>query len=1109
MNIAFVENVRGYAIFTLCPDGYIEFWNAGAESLFGYSASEIVGKHFACLYPAVAVAGGKPQQELQVAAVAGVCEDEGWRYAKSGSQVWTTATLTAIRDEVGQLLGFSAIARELTYRVQVEKQLCQANLDLKIIGECNQALVRDTEESELLHDICRIIVEVGGYRSAWVTYFQSSGDDGSRVALQAGYEKNLGWMSLEGTANSLTQEGSWTAGGGMAMQPTDCIALPLLRQDESGNRQNSPGVKEQEPGREFLGEVPAKDPSCFGALNVCAPSTVAVEAEAVELLVKVANDLAYGIASRRSRRSRLEAEAALRMREQQLRAIFDGALEAMAIADDSGQYLEVNPAACELFGLPKEQLLLRRIADFAEPNFDFGQAWAAFLANGVSRGEFRLCLLDGTVREVEFAASAGFLPNRHLSVLRDITDRKQAEAQLQQYRHHLEELVEERTAELKAANVQLKEEIASRQRVEAALRESSQQLRTLINAMPDLVCFKDGAGRWLSANQAMLQLFELEAIAPLGKTDAQLAQVTDCFWREVLENGSRTDFQAWQQRSEYRHEEMIPKRDGSVKIYDVIKVPLFHTDGERKGLVMLGRDITERKRAQEAAVRLAAIVESSDDAIIGKTLDGAIESWNAGAERIYGYSATEVKGLNISVLAHPERPGEMPQILASIRAGGSIDHYETVHLRKDGKQIDVSLTICPIRDGRGGVAGVSTIARDISDRKRVEAALEQLRHQNELILDSAGDGICGLNRQGKFTFVNPAAARMTGYALRELIDQPLHQSLHHAKPPQSPPCENCQILATLQDGIARRVTDEVFWRKDGTSFPVEYVASPMCDKGEIIGAVVTFKDITERLAIERRSDEFISVVSHELRTPLTSMHAALGLLASGLLDAQPERAKRMLEIAVTNTERLVRLINDILDLEQMKSTPELHAREICNVGDLMLQAADEMRGMAQMGVVNLSVIPLDALVWVTPDRLIQALTNLLSNAIKFSPSGGTVWLTGSCREQTQGCTDTQSGLEETEGGRSDSGSGVFRSGEVLITVRDQGRGIPADKLETIFERFQQVDASDSRQKGGTGLGLAISRSIVQQYGGRIWAESTLGEGSTFFLSLPVNGGGLR
>ena len=182
----------------------------------------------------------------------------------------------------------------------------------------------------------------------------------------------------------------------------------------------------------------------------------------------------------------------------------------------------------------------------------------------------------------------------------------------------------------------------------------------------------------------------------------------------------------------------------------------------------------------------------------------------------------------------------------------------------------------------------------------------------------------------------------------------------------------------------------------------------------------------------------------------------------------------MLEIAVSNTDRLVRLINDILDLERMESGKMSMEKQTCNAADLMTQAVDSVRDLAEKAGVTLSVSPHSARIWVDPDRIIQALINLLSNAIKFSPRGRTIWLSATPQED-----------------------------QILFQVKDQGRGIPQEKRESIFERFQQVDASDRREKGGTGLGLPITRSIVQQHGGRIWVESTLGQGSTFSFTLPL------
>ncbi|MBD2033943.1 response regulator [Leptolyngbya sp. FACHB-321] len=239
-------------------------------------------------------------------------------------------------------------------------------------------------------------------------------------------------------------------------------------------------------------------------------------------------------------------------------------------------------------------------------------------------------------------------------------------------------------------------------------------------------------------------------------------------------------------------------------------------------------------------------------------------------------------------------------------------------------------------------------------------------------------------------------------------------------------------------------------------------------------ALLIANDITERKRLE---NEFISLVSHELRTPLTSMMGSLDLLSSGQLGSLTEQGQQVLSIGVKNAERLIRLINDILDLERIRSGKITMNRRSCNLADLMIQATEEMQAMADRSEIQLSTEPVSILLNADPDRIMQALTNLLSNAIKFSPAQTTV--------QMQACSSGQ-------------------TSSVCISVCDQGRGIPSHQIQTIFERFQQVDTSDARQKGGTGLGLSICRNIIEQHGGRIWVESTVKQGSTFYIELPLN-----
>ena len=244
--------------------------------------------------------------------------------------------------------------------------------------------------------------------------------------------------------------------------------------------------------------------------------------------------------------------------------------------------------------------------------------------------------------------------------------------------------------------------------------------------------------------------------------------------------------------------------------------------------------------------------------------------------------------------------------------------------------------------------------------------------------------------------------------------------------------------------------------------------------GQLERLVGTAMDVTERYVLEKMKREFVSVVSHELRTPLASVRGSLGLLAGGVLGPLPENGQRMVDIAVTDMERLVRLVNDIVDMEQVELGELALNRKPCSARQLLDEAITAVEGMAAERGVTLTAEADDDWAWADRERVRQALTNLLSNAIKFSPAGTTVTVR--------------------------AGGG---DGEVVFEVTDTGPGIPEDQLETIFGRFQQLDGSNSREKGGAGLGLAITKSIVESHDGRIWAESKVGEGSTFAFSLPA------
>jgi signal transduction histidine kinase len=292
-------------------------------------------------------------------------------------------------------------------------------------------------------------------------------------------------------------------------------------------------------------------------------------------------------------------------------------------------------------------------------------------------------------------------------------------------------------------------------------------------------------------------------------------------------------------------------------------------------------------------------------------------------------------------------------------------------------------------------------------------------------------------------------------------------------------------LQALRRAEPIRMRDEVFWRRNGSAIQVEYSANPLLEDGRVSGMVVAFQDVSERRRLERMKDEFISTVSHELRTPLTSLRASLGLIQSGALAKRPEKQQQMVEMAIGNCDRLTRLVNDILDFDGAEKRRLPLNREPVEAIDLLRRAADVAHGAATQARMEFRIDAKASPVFADSERVMRVLNELVTNAIKFSLPGTTIQLSA----------------QDVAGSGPDGSASGTR--EVCFIVADEGRGIAPEKLERIFEPFHQGDASDSRALGGTGLGLALCRSIVEQHGGRIWAESELRNGSRFLFTLPA------
>jgi PAS domain S-box-containing protein len=505
-----------------------------------------------------------------------------------------------------------------------------------------------------------------------------------------------------------------------------------------------------------------------------------------------------------------------------------------------------------------------------------------------------------------------------------------------------------------------------------------------------------------------------------------------------------------------------------------LRLPITH-DGEHIGTVYLIADQRDRRArlvedAQATVIILLLCLTAAF--VLSSKLQKRVTAPIVELARIAGH-VSEHK--NYSVRATPRNTNSGDEI-ANLIAGfnGMLTEIEQRDDRLLLIQTHLEKTVA-CRTEELTKANEELLAAKNAAEKIAEVNV-RLARESALILNNATDGILGIGLDNRATFINPAGSRMLGMTLSELQRTSIHQAIHHSHPDGTPWLEaDCTNSLEMRRGKSFGILDDTFWRPDGTSLPVEYSSQAMFDEcGTQVGAVVIFRDVTERRAVDRLKSEFVSTVSHELRTPLTSIRGALGLLGSGLLGTIDAKGRRMLEIAVSNTDRLVRLINDILDIERIGSGKSELSRRHVDAHAVMVQALEGVLSMADQAGVRLAIERSAGDLWGDTDRIVQTLTNLLGNAIKFSPRDTTVTV-----------------------------SGAVNGSEFVFSVSDQGRGIPEEKLETIFERFSQVDASDSRDKGGSGLGLAICQSIVRAHGGRIWAEKKEPVGSRFQFTIPL------
>ncbi len=762
---------------------------------------------------------------------------------------------------------------------------------------------------------------------------------------------------------------------------------------------------------------------------------------------------------------------------------------------------------------------------------------------------------------------------------------------------------------------------SARQRADEALRKQSDWLRVTLASIGDAVISTDAEGRVTFMNAVAESLTGWAQAEALDRPLPEVFHIVNERTRQPAENPALNAVREGRIVGLANHTVLIA-RDGAEWPIDDSASPMRDDHGNVLGAVLVFRDVTERKRAEEIGARLAAIIESSDDAIVSKTLDGVIRSWNAGAERLFGYTAAEAIGQPITMIIPPERLDEERTILDRLCRGERVEHMETVRIAKDGRRLDISLTVSPIRDDEGHVIGALKIARDITGRKQAETALCASEARYRAIVEATPECVKLVSQDGTLLQMNPAGLRMLetdetsaiGKSVYDVIapeDRAAYRAFNErvcqgergrfefdmigvkgtrrrmessAVPLPADDGGFIQLAATrdISDRVAaakaikeseeryrraatiaaqaaeanakfrvffeqgtnfasvltvdgtvveanrlcleacglsrddvvgkpfwecpwwnrsRAVMDMIrgvtlqaaegrfcrvetsFYAADGAERFVDLIlASATDDAGRVLFVAVTWTDITERKRMEdalreqdRRKDEFLALLRHELRNPLAPLRNGLQVmrLSPGDVDSVAQ-ARAIMERQLGH---MVRLIDDLLDVSRVNRNKMELRRSRVRLADVISSAVEVARPMIEEAGHELTVSLPDEPVHLDVDltRLAQVFGNLLTNSAKYTPNGGQIQLTATRHDN-----------------------------DVVVSVHDNGIGIPAESLRTIFDMFSQVDRSLERATGGLGIGLALVRGLVEMHGGTVAAESPgVEKGSTFTVRLPA------
>jgi len=980
-----VKNVRDHSVFLTDPAGVVTSWNVAAERIIGYAEAEAVGRHFSLIFTPEDVEAGVPEQELRQAREDGRAEDERWHRRKDGERFWALGIVTPLRDDRGRLTGFSKVLRDMTGWKRADEATRDRQRQLELV----------TDHAPVL--LARVDAD---FRFRFVN---------------RPYAERFGLHPRDVVGRSLPE----VLGG-------DAFARigPHAREALAGRRV------------EYEADVP------YAGLGT-RTMRVAYEPE------RDAGGRVVGyVAAVLDITDRKRAEDELADSRRRLQALFDNTLDAILLADDRGRYTDANPAACALLGYDREELLGRGVFDLTPPpDAEAGRAaWAAFLRDGRQAGEYVLGRRDGTTAVVEYRAVANILPGLHLSVLRDVTERRRTEEELRQSRERLVEA--QRIAGLGSWEIDWRTK---------AVHWSDEMYR-LFGVTP---------GEFRPSVEGFL------AAVPAGDRPAVERAVAD----------------ALAGTAPYRVDHRIVRADGAVRVVSEQAEFAFGPDGEPTRLAGTMLDITERRAATEALRESEGRLRTlSDNLPLGAVYQVLGDAGgrrrflyiSAGVERLLGVTPAEAvaDAGSVYALVHEEdRPRVAAAEEVALRDLTPFD-CEFRSRPRSGGLVWVHARSAPRPLPTGQVVWEGIIM-DVTARKTAERE----RAAFAFLVENATDfiGICDLAYRP--FFVNRAGLRMVGL---DDLDQARETPVQEFFFPEDRAFLTDEFIPrVLRDGHGEVEVRFRHFRTGEAVWVVYAVVTLRDENGRATGLATVSRDVTERKRAEqalrdadRRKDEFLATLAHELRNPLAPLRNGLQVMKLATGDAGAvERARGMMERQLS---QMVRLIDDLLDVSRITRGKLALRRERVDLAAVVQSAVEASRPLVEASAHRLTVALPPEPVWLDADpaRLAQVLSNLLTNAAKYTDRGGDIRLT----------------------------AGRY-GGEAVVRVTDTGVGIAAEHLPRLFEMFSQVAPALDRSQGGLGIGLSLVKGLVEMHGGTVEARSEgPGKGSEFVLRLPAADG---